>query len=52
MFGGPDLDILFVTTVGEAYWDANPTEPDAGSVFAINGLGITGLPEARFGGNR
>ncbi len=52
MFGGPDLDILFVTTAGEAEWGAYPTEPDAGSVFAIDGLGAAGLPEARFGGIR
>ncbi len=48
MFGGADLDILFVTTMnieGEI-----PSTPQDGSLFAIHGLGISGLPERRFGG--
>jgi L-arabinonolactonase len=49
-FGGPDLDIMYVTTgtifllPGEAQH-----QPLAGSVLAINGLGVRGVPEPRFG---
>lgn len=45
MFGGPHLDILFVTT---SRADLSPEEklfyPDAGSVFAVENLGTRGLP--------
>lgn len=50
MFGGPDLDILFVTTLGEPHWGTVPTAPDAGAVFVIRDVGCRGLPEPRFGG--
>lgn len=44
-FGGPNRDILFVTT---ARVDLDETDlarqPEAGRVFAIDGLGIRGLP--------
>jgi len=48
-FGGPDLDQLYVTTImhgtlGEA------VEEGAGYVYRVDGLGVRGLPEARFGG--
>jgi sugar lactone lactonase YvrE len=53
-FGGPDLDILFVTSQGDAHvpGDAAPPKPSplAGRVFAVHGLGVRGLPERRFGG--
>jgi sugar lactone lactonase YvrE len=48
-FGGPDLDILFVTSLGVGLSDA-ARQPEAGSLFAITGLGIRGIPQARFGG--
>ena len=48
MCGGPDLDILFVTSIGG---DVDRTkQPEAGSLFAITGLGIQGVPQARFRG--
>lgn len=50
MFGGPDLDLLFVTTMGRPFWGVEPTEPDAGAVFVIEGSGFHGLPEHRFAG--
>lgn len=50
MFGGPGLDILFVTTMGRPMRGIAPTEPGAGGLFAIHGLGVNGLPEPRFGG--
>jgi sugar lactone lactonase YvrE len=39
-FGGRNLDRLFVTTGIKA----GLTEPDAGKVFVIDGLGISGVP--------
>ncbi len=50
MFGGPDLDILFVTTLGIPYWGTAPTAPDAGALLVIRGAGFRGLPERRFAG--
>jgi sugar lactone lactonase YvrE len=51
MFGGPDLDILFVTSAGAAPVPGHeaPLRPLGGSVFAVRGLGVRGLPERRFG---
>ena len=48
MFGGPTLDRLFVPTLSPAFMgrDADPLD---GATFVIDGLGITGLPEPRFG---
>lgn len=48
-FGGPALDVMYVTTgsiflkPGEA-----ETQPWAGTLLAIHGLGVKGLPEPRF----
>ena len=50
MFGGPDLDVMFVTTMGRPFWGVEPTQPDAGAVFVIEGSGFRGLPEHRFAG--
>ena len=50
-FGGPDLDVLYVTSAtrflepGEA-----EQQPLAGALFAIHGTGATGLPEPFFKG--
>lgn len=51
MFGGPDLNRLYVTCM------LRPTLPGiietgamAGSLFVIDGLGVTGLPEGRYAG--
>lgn len=49
MFGGADLDILFVTSLGVGLSDA-ARQPDAGGLFAITGLGVRGLAQTRFGG--
>jgi len=48
MFGGPDLDILYVTSMGMRGF-AEDRALDGG-LFAISGLGVRGLPEPRFGG--
>lgn len=49
-FGGPDLDILFVTSMAKPPLPRFPGDGVLrGSVFAIRGLGIRGVPEPRFG---
>lgn len=58
MFGGDNLDVLYVTSMARvkhpAVHDmfAKQAKPQflAGAVFAVTGLGIKGLPEPRFGG--
>ena len=50
MFVGPELDILFVTTMGRPMWGIPQKERDKGGLFAITGLGVKGLPEPRFAG--
>jgi sugar lactone lactonase YvrE len=50
MFGGPNLDILYVTTMGRPMWGIPQKERDKGGLFAITGLGVKGLPEPRFAG--
>lgn len=50
MFGGPDLDVLFVTSMAKRPMPQFPGDGIArGSLFAVRGLGVTGLPENRFG---
>ncbi|KAJ8968672.1 hypothetical protein NQ317_009748 [Molorchus minor] len=45
MWGGPDLDVLFVTTSRHSLEsDEKMQQPGAGSVFAITNLGTKGLP--------
>ena len=39
-FGGPNLDILYVTTAGKP----KPKPAPAGGLFKITGLGVKGLP--------
>ncbi|CAN7635618.1 SMP-30/gluconolactonase/LRE family protein [Phenylobacterium sp. LjRoot225] len=49
MFGGADLDQLFVVTIDPAYFN-EPTETGAGWLYVVEGLGARGLPEPRFAG--
>jgi sugar lactone lactonase YvrE len=49
MFGGPNLDQLYVVTIDPAYF-GNPAEEGAGYVYVVEGLGVRGLPERRFAG--
>ena len=49
MFGGTDLATLYVTTIGEGSED-DPSQPHAGSLFAVTGLPVGGLPVERFAG--
>lgn len=47
MFGGPSLDTLYVTSLGIGL-DRPKTQPQAGGLFAITGLGVSGVPEVPF----
>ncbi len=49
MFGGAMLNRLFVPTLSPAFM-GREADPLDGSTYVIDGLGITGLPEPRFGG--
>ncbi|SNZ19312.1 SMP-30/gluconolactonase/LRE family protein [Cohaesibacter gelatinilyticus] len=49
-FGGPNLDVLYVTSMAKPPLPRFPEDgPQRGSLFAIYDLGITGVPEPRFG---
>ena len=51
MFGGPDLDVLYVTSMAKPPLPRFPGDGVLrGSLFAIHDLGIRGLPEPRFAG--
>ena len=51
MFGGPALDILYVTSMAKPPLPRFPGDGvQRGSLFAIYDLGIRGLPEPRFAG--
>lgn len=50
MFGGPDLDIAYITSMARPFGDRYHMEKEAGMVFAIHGLGVTGISETRFAG--
>ena len=41
-FGGPNLDILYVTTAAKEFKSKQP--PPAGQLFKVTGLGVRGLP--------
>ena len=52
MFGGLELDVLYVTTMARPPLPRFPDDPiQAGSLYAITGLGVVGVPEPRFGGD-
>ncbi|WP_297352480.1 SMP-30/gluconolactonase/LRE family protein [Paraburkholderia sp.] len=50
MFGGPDLDVLYVTSMGRPMWGIPQKEREKGGLFAVTGLGVKGLSEPRFAG--
>ncbi len=51
MFGGPNLDILYVTSMAKPPLPRFPADPALrGALFAIHDLGVRGLPEPRFAG--
>jgi sugar lactone lactonase YvrE len=47
-FGGPELDVIYVTSISNSGNLLRSDHPDAGAVFAIHGAGVRGLEEARF----
>jgi sugar lactone lactonase YvrE len=48
-FGGPNLDTLFVTSMAKPPLPRFPEDgQQRGSLFAITGLGVTGIAEKRF----
>ncbi|AHK29149.1 senescence marker protein-30 [Rhodococcus opacus PD630] len=50
MFGGPDLATLYVTSMAKPQQPRFPDDGQLrGSLFAIRGLGVRGVPEYRFG---
>lgn len=50
MFGGPDLDILYVTSMAKPPLPRFPGDGvQRGALFAIRDLGVKGVPEPRFG---
>jgi L-arabinonolactonase len=49
MFGGPDLDLLFVTSIDPSVL-GRTAAPDDGCTFVIEGLGVRGLAEPRYVG--
>jgi len=51
MFGGPNLDILYVTSIGIGLTPGTEgQQPGAGHLFALHGLGVTGIKQPRFAG--
>jgi L-arabinonolactonase len=49
-FGGPGLDVAYVTSMARAVKGVKPKEREAGALFAVHGLDVRGLPEPRFAG--
>ena len=50
MFGGPDLDLIYVTTVGAKVSGAKSCSPLAGQTLVVEGAGYVGRPEPMFKG--
>ncbi|MBT6440837.1 MAG: SMP-30/gluconolactonase/LRE family protein [Alphaproteobacteria bacterium] len=59
MFGGDDLDVIYVTSMGridflgpdaQAHFGNPEPKPNSGGIFSVSGTGVRGLPETRFGG--
>ncbi len=60
MFGGENLDIIYLTSMGNTdflgpegrrlFGEAAKPQPHGGGIFAVSGTGATGLPETRFAG--
>ena len=48
-FGGPQLDVLYVTTIDPTQF-GRPAEAGSGHVYAVTGLGVRGMAEPRAAG--
>lgn len=49
MFGGPDLDQLYVPTIDPTAF-GEPAEEGGGYLYVVEGLGVRGLPEPGYAG--
>ncbi|EAQ02042.1 putative transcriptional regulator; putative regucalcin family protein [Pseudooceanicola batsensis HTCC2597] len=50
-FGGENMDKLFLTSIRDSGTGRTKSDdPKSGALFAVNGLGVTGLAETQFGG--
>lgn len=50
-FGGHDLDVLYVTSIGvPSTSGGDPRQPQAGGIFALHVPGVQGLAQPRFAG--
>ena len=49
IFGGPDLDLLYVPSLSPAFL-GREADPLDGSMFVIEGLGVKGIAESRYAG--
>ena len=49
MFGGPNLEDIYITSISESH-NMTADGADDGGLFVIKGLGIKGVPEPRFKG--
>lgn len=49
-WGGPDLDVLYVTSANKFLLHEGADAHYAGALWEIRGIGTRGLPEPRFGG--
>ncbi|MBO9514230.1 MAG: SMP-30/gluconolactonase/LRE family protein [Variovorax sp.] len=47
-FGGPALDVLYLTSIRDSGNLLRSQNPDAGAVFVVRDLGVQGLAEARY----
>ena len=50
IFGGPNLDIAYVSSMARVVKGVRQCEREAGALFAVYGLGVRGIPEPRFRG--
>ncbi|MEM5275160.1 SMP-30/gluconolactonase/LRE family protein [Cupriavidus taiwanensis] len=47
-FGGPKLDILFLTGISDSGWKMRAEGPAAGRILAVHGLDATGIEESPY----
>lgn len=47
-FGGPDMDMMFVTSISDSGNMLKTDHPDAGRITILRGLGTTGIAEPNF----
>ena len=49
-FGGPDLDVLYLTSIRDSGNVLRSDDPAAGALVEVRGLGVLGLPEVPYAG--